>query len=158
MKMRKKDREIKDNDEILNIIKKCDVCTVAFFDEEYPYIVPLNFGVQLEKGEFILYFHGANAGKKLELIKNSNQVAFEMHCSTKLITGELACDFTMEYESVCGNGTIELTGKEEKNVALKALMKQYDTQKEYEFDEKMINAVAVLKLKVNEITGKHLKK
>lgn len=156
--MRRKDREITDNQEILSIIKNCEVCTIAFFDEEYPYVVPLNFGVQLENNQFTLYFHGANAGKKIELSKKNNHVSFEMHCSTKLISGERACDFTMEYESVCGNGTLEMIDDEEKLSALQSLMKQYDTQKEYKFDEKMVNAIAVLKLNVNEIAGKRLKK
>jgi nitroimidazol reductase NimA-like FMN-containing flavoprotein (pyridoxamine 5'-phosphate oxidase superfamily) len=156
--MRRKDREILDYEEILNIMKKCDACTVAFFDEKYPYIVPLNFGVQLENNKFILYFHGANAGKKVELREKNRHVSFEMHCSTKLLPGELACNFTMEYESVCGNGTLEMVDNEEKIAAFQVLMKQYDSQKEYEFDEKMVNAVAVMKLSVNEITGKRLKK
>lgn len=156
--MRRNDREITDFKEILSIMKKCDVCSVAFFDEEYPYIVPLNFGVMLENNKFVLYFHGANAGKKVELSKSNSHVSFEMHCSTKLIPGEKACNFTMEYESVCGNGTLEMVNNEEKFEALQTLMKQYDSQKEYEFDEKMVNAVAVMKLNVNEITGKQLKK
>ena len=86
--MRRKDREIKDLNDIMAIIKKCDVCNLAFFDEEYPYIVPLNFGVTLLDGTITLYFHGANAGKKLDLIKKNNKVGFEMDCSHKLILGE----------------------------------------------------------------------
>lgn len=43
--MRRKDREITDFNEIMKIIDKCDTCRLALIDEEYPYIVPLNFGV-----------------------------------------------------------------------------------------------------------------
>lgn len=46
--MRRKDREIKNPEEILAIMKQCDVCNIAFFDEEYPYVIPLNFGVEYE--------------------------------------------------------------------------------------------------------------
>lgn len=42
--MRRKDREITDFDEMIKIIEKCDTCRLALNDEEYPYIVPLNFG------------------------------------------------------------------------------------------------------------------
>jgi nitroimidazol reductase NimA-like FMN-containing flavoprotein (pyridoxamine 5'-phosphate oxidase superfamily) len=66
--MRRKDREVTDMNEIIEIIKKCDVCRLAFFDKEYPYIVPLNFGYSYDGAKLELYFHGANAGKKLELL------------------------------------------------------------------------------------------
>ena len=58
--MRRKDREITDKQAIYDIIKKCDVCRIAFFDETFPYIVPLNFGVTFENDTFSFYFHGAN--------------------------------------------------------------------------------------------------
>jgi len=62
--MRRKDREITQPEQIYEIIKKCDVCRIAFFDKDFPYIVPVNFGATFENGVFILYFHGADAGKK----------------------------------------------------------------------------------------------
>lgn len=54
--MRRKDREITDFNEIMNIINKCDVCRLALFDEDYPYIVPLNFGVDKEDDQFVFVF------------------------------------------------------------------------------------------------------
>ena len=156
--MRRKDREIKDLNDIMAIIEKCDVCNLAFFDEEYPYIVPLNFGVTLLDGTITLYFHGANAGKKLDLIEKNNKVGFEMDCSHRLILGEKACNSTMEYESVCGNGIVEILSESEKQEALIYLMKQYSGKEEHEFDKSSINAVSVFKLTVSEIHGKALKR
>lgn len=156
--MRRKDREITDLNEIVAIMKKCDVCSLAFFDEEYPYIVPLNFGVNLVEKKVTLYFHGANAGKKLELIKKNNKVAFEMSCSHKLLLGEKACDSTMEYESVCGNGIVKILNEIEKQEALIYLMKQYSDKENYEFDKNVVNAVAVFSLTVCKIHGKALKR
>ena len=46
--MRRKDREITDREEILAIIRKCDVCRIALNDGDYPYIVPLNFGLDVQ--------------------------------------------------------------------------------------------------------------
>lgn len=34
--MRRKGREITDFEEIIEIIKKCDVCRIALNDEDYP--------------------------------------------------------------------------------------------------------------------------
>lgn len=62
--MRRKDREITDVQEILNIIRKCDVCRIAMNDGDFPYIVPLNFGLDVQGEQVYLYFHGALEGKK----------------------------------------------------------------------------------------------
>ena len=48
--MRRSDREIKNRDEIIEVMKKCDVCRLAFNDEDYPYILPLNFGMEVQNG------------------------------------------------------------------------------------------------------------
>jgi nitroimidazol reductase NimA-like FMN-containing flavoprotein (pyridoxamine 5'-phosphate oxidase superfamily) len=156
--MRRKDREITEIKEITGIMDKCSVCRVALFDEDYPYIVPLNFGYRAEGGKITLYFHCANEGKKLELMRGCNKAAFEMDCPGRFIDGEKACDSTMEFESVCGNGILEAAGSDEKIPALELLMKQYSDKKEFEFDGKVLGAVTVLKLTVREITGKRLRK
>ena len=61
--MRRKDREITDKQDILEVMRKCDVCRIALHDGDYPYIVPLNFGLQVENDMPVLYFHGALEGK-----------------------------------------------------------------------------------------------
>jgi len=156
--MRRKDREITDMDSIIEIIRKCDTCRISLFDEEYPYIIPMNFGFDKSGDQLMLYFHGAHEGKKIDLIKKCNRASFEMDCAHKLITGEKACNYTMEYESVCGNGIIEILGPQDRAAALKHLMKQYSSKENFEFDSSELNAVTVLRLKVNSITGKRLKR
>jgi nitroimidazol reductase NimA-like FMN-containing flavoprotein (pyridoxamine 5'-phosphate oxidase superfamily) len=156
--MRRKDREISNMDEMLAIIKKCDVCRLALFDEEYPYIVPMNFGVAYDGKKIELFFHGANAGKKLSLIRNNSKVAFELDCSHNLITGEKACDYTMEFESICGDGEIEILSEDQKVRALTILMQQYANETTFEYNENYLKVVTVFKLNVHHITGKHLQK
>ena len=156
--MRRKDREITDISEILNIIKKCDTIRLAFFDDEYPYIIPMNFGISCEEDKISFYFHSASEGTKLDLLKKCNKVGFELDCEHKLIKGEKACDYTMEFESVCGNGTISIVSDEEKKLALDFIMKQYENKDSFNYDEKYINLVTILKLSVDNITGKRLKR
>ncbi len=156
--MRRRDREIKDLDEILAIMKRCDVCNVALYDEDFPYVIPLNFGVEYENGEFIMYFHSATAGKKLDLLRENNKVAFSMSCAHNLIVKDLACECTMEFDSVCGNGTMEILGEEDKLLALTSVMNQYLPGEEHTFDTRLFKVITVLKLTVNEIYGKRLKK
>jgi len=156
--MRRQDREVSDRKEIIEIMRKCDVCRIAFFDEEYPYILPLNFGGSYEGSDLELFFHGAKEGKKLSLIQNNPRVSFEMDCSHKLITGEKACNYTMEYESVCGNGEIVMLKDHDKVMALTHIMKQYSKGSTFEFGDNELKAITAFKLKVNQITGKRLTK
>lgn len=156
--MRKKNREITDPQEIFAVIQKCDVCRLAFFDEGCPYIVPLNFGASMEGGAFTLYFHGAREGKKMELLAQNPAVGFEMDTAHHLVTADTACGYTMEYESVCGGGVLEQVEGEEKMAALRALMEQYAPGKDLPFDEKIVAVTAVLRLRVQHVTGKRLKK
>jgi len=152
--MRRKDREITEYNEIFAIMKSCDVCRVAFFNEDYPYIVPLNFGATLCDEKFVLYFHGAREGLKLDLLRKNNKVAFEMDGKHELRLGEIACDATMAYESVCGNGIMRILEESEKKDALITIMNQYDPGRDHQFKEQHLAAVTVMELVVNEVSGK----
>jgi hypothetical protein len=154
--MQRKDREIKNIEDILQIMKKCDVCSLALFDEGYPYIVPINFGFSYDGKNIILYYHGANKGKKLSLIQKNNHASFEMNTSHKLITGDKACSYTMEYESVIGNGEIEILSENQKMEALNYIMKNYSNKEEFNFDARYLEVVCVYKLTAEKITGKKM--
>ena len=154
--MRRSDREITDFDEIVEIIKKCDVCRLALHDEEYPYILPLNFGMRIEDGKIVLYFHGANEGKKYALIEKNNKVSFEMDCGHRLVMDDERMSCTMEYESVIGQGIIEKVSDEQKYDALMVLMRQYH-QEDFPFNQNIMPQTTALKLTVNSYTAKHRK-
>ena len=152
--MRRSDKEVTELPEILTIMKKCAVCRVAFIDGDFPYIVPLNFGVEELDGKISLFFHSALQGKKLDLLNANNKVAFEMDCATKIYIGEIACDSNMAYKSVCGRGTITVLKKEEKSSALTKIMEQYQAGKAAVFDAERLEKTVVLKLAVSEVTAK----
>ena len=154
--MRRKDREVKEISEIMEIMKKCDSCSVAFFDEEYPYIVPMNFGFEYIAGVITLYFHSAKIGKKLDLLRKNGNVSFEMSCSHKLVAGESPCSYTMEYESVCGHGRMEILEQAHKIKALQLLMNQYVNEQSSNFDKSALENVVVMSLTVDELQGKRL--
>ena len=152
--MRRKDREIVDFQDIISVIEKCDVCRIALNDGDYPYIVPLNFGFEVNDGKVILYFHSAKEGKKLDLIKSDCRTSFEMDCGHRLVItrpGDGYC--TMEYESVMGRGKIEILPDEEKERALNILMNHY-RKESFNFSRAALPRTEVFKLTVEEITGK----
>lgn len=151
--MRRKDREITDFNEIINIIKKCDSCVIALNDDGYPYIVPMNFGMSIEDEQLYLYFHCANEGKKLDLIRKDNRATFEMDCEHNIILYEERMSCTMGYASVIGHGIFEFVDEEKKRDALKTLMRQYHSE-DFIFSTKLLPATTVLRLKVLDMTGK----
>lgn len=156
--MRRKDREITDLHQMEEIIRRCDVCRLAFFDEEYPYILPINFGFERVGEGFVFYFHSAKQGKKLDLIRRDSRVSFELDGAHQLIEGEKACDYSMEYESVIGSGRAEILEGAEKLHALKMIMRQYAGGREFEIKEPMAEAVAIFRVVSQTVTAKALKK
>lgn len=151
--MRRADREIKEFDEMIQVIEKCDVCRLALNDEEYPYILPLNFGMQIEGGKIVFYFHGAVEGKKYELMEKNPKASFEMDCAHRLVTSHEKGSCTMEYESVIGYGTLEFVPEDEKYDALCILMKHYHKE-DFAFNKAIIPKTVVFKLTVDNCTGK----
>lgn len=151
--MRRKDREIKNIDDIIKIIEKCDVCRLAFNDEPYPYILPLNFGIEVYDGKITLYFHGAAEGTKYDLLRKDNHVSFEMDCGHRLITGAQSCDYTMEYQSVIGQGQLEIISEKDKIKGLSIFMGHY-ADGECSFDPALLKVTKMMKLNVESVTGK----
>jgi len=76
--MRHSEREIKDKELIKAILDMCDVINIAFFDEEYPYNLPVNFGYEYSK-DLIFYCHHAPDGYKNHLIENHPKVCVVTH-------------------------------------------------------------------------------
>ncbi len=155
--MRRKDREITDFDEMVSVMRRCDVCRLAFQDGDVPYIVPLNFGMKVKEDSVTLYFHGALEGKKYEVMKNHPKAAFEMDCGHRIVLDDDKHSCTMEYESIIGSGAVSLLGGEEKYNALMHLMRQYHSE-DFPFNKDMIKVTNVFSLRVETMTGKRRKK
>lgn len=152
--MRRSDREIKDFDEILKVLEKCDVCRLAFNDGDYPYIVPMSFALEYDGSEASLYFHSANEGKKLELIAKDNRASFEADCSHGLVFDEEKGNCTTEYESVAGRGRITfITDEKEKMRVLKLLVSHY-RKEGFAFGEAAVPLTTVFRLHIESVTGK----
>ena len=79
-----------------------------------------------------------------------------MYATEELVLKEPACASTMLYESVCGTGrAFVVEGTEEKTEALTAIMRHYDkNKKEFEFGIKAVEKTTVIRLEVEEMTGK----
>jgi len=158
MTMRRADREVTDLPEILDIMKKCDVCRLALNgDDGVPYLVPLNFGMEEENGVVTLYFHSAPEGKKLELMEKDDRASFEMDTGHQLQYFRDRGYCTMAYESVTGKGRLSLLPEEEKKDALCKIMTHYHPEGEAPFNPAAIPRTVVWKLTVETMTAKRKK-
>lgn len=153
--MRRKDREIIDKNKIIQIIKSCDCCRIAFKEDEGTYILPLNFGFDETNNNIVFYFHSAKEGKKIDLLKEQSVVGFELDTKHELIRGELACEYSYKYQSVIGKGKINLVeDTNEKLHALNTIMMHYTSNPNMNYNSKMLDMVAIIKLEVIELSCK----
>lgn len=156
--MRRTDREITDGNKINKIIQSCHCCRLGLNDNGKVYIVPLNYGYSIEDNRRIFYFHGAKEGRKIDLITKNHYAGFELDTSYELVEGKSACEHTARYQSVIGCGIVTLIEeREEKKKALQAIMYQNTGNANWEFSDKMLEAVGTFKLEVEEISCKEHK-
>jgi len=153
--MRRKDREVHDREEILAILQKADVCRLAMSDNNIPYIVTLNFGLKV--GGDSLYFHCASVGKKLDILRKNNLVCFQADIEHEFFLHTIACGCSMKYKSVVGMGRIHFVREvSEKIEGLRAITKHYTDMKSSGFINELVEKTTVLRLDIEEITGKSL--
>lgn len=153
--MRRKDREITDINVIEAFIAKEQIIRIAFYDEGDIYIVPVNFGYINDNGNYSFYFHGAKAGRKYDLAKDSPNVGFEIDGCYELLEADVACDFSAKFQSIIGTGTLRLVEeRSEKIKGLNALMKQTTARPKWSYEDAMLNGVAVFKLDVEKMSCK----
>lgn len=159
--MRRKDREVTDSVKIEDIIKRCTCCRIGFHDEGDVYIVPLNFGYEVKDNTYVFYFHGANEGRKIDLIRKSPNVGFEMDTDFAVYAtdeADTACNYTARFQSIIGNGIVSMVSEiEEKRRGLSLIMEHNTGEQEWKYDEKMVNAVAVFKLEITKLSCKEHK-
>ena len=150
----RREREVTDMNAILEILDKSMIVHIAMIDGDEPYLVPMNYGYTMEDGKLTLYVHGATEGRKIDVIKTNPKVFIEMDCDIAPIEGKLACQYGTSYSSIMGTGTaVILEDPEEKMKALSILMKT-QTGKDFEFNERLVSIVSVIRIDVAEYTAK----
>lgn len=152
--MRRKDREIIDEQEIKEILEKAQIGHLALCDGDQPYVIPMNYGCKWEN-PLKIYFHCGTEGRKLDILKKNNKVCFEVDVDNEFIMGKLACSCSFNYRSIIAFGTIKImTSREEIVHGLNIIMKQYTGKNDFEYSETALKITTVLEMTVHEITGK----
>ena len=154
LKMRRAEKQIKDKEMISKILAMCPACTLAIYDEPYPYAVPLNYGFTWED-KLVIYLHMASEGHKISLLKRNPYVSCNMYSFVDRSHAEKYRGEQQDYRSVTVFGKVEIiTGEqpEEFLTGMNAIQKQYGR---YIFeDAPVIPNMYVVKLVADAVTAK----
>lgn len=148
--MRRKDREITAPEEIEAILDAAPVCRLALSDGTEPYVIPLCF----VKDGGALYLHCALEGKKIDILRRNPRCCVEVDSTEGPLTDDNPCSWEMRYKSVICTGTASfVTEKAEKQWVLTGILKHYGGE-EHVFSEKELGRVCVIRIDIDEMTGK----
>lgn len=153
--MRRSERQVSDPSQIQAILSQCKVLRLAMIDGARPYVVPLNYGYQMQGDCATFYFHCARQGRKLDLLRRNPNVCVELDCGHKLTSGgDVACRYGYCYQCVIAEGTaMELTDPVQKIEALEILMR-CQTERDFTITEAQAETVSVWRIDVTQLSAK----
>jgi nitroimidazol reductase NimA-like FMN-containing flavoprotein (pyridoxamine 5'-phosphate oxidase superfamily) len=109
---RRGDLEVKDVGAIKYFLQNETFGHLGLVDNNKPYVVPLNYGLKWDENMKypIFLFHGANTGRKLDLIKANPNVCFSVSRNNGFVypKGDLSSTAGLKYQSVIAEGTVKL--------------------------------------------------
>jgi len=143
---------IENREEIDKIICTCKTCYLAMSDNDFPYVLPMNFA--LEGNSVIL--HSAQSGRMWETLKKNKNV-----CINWIIGEDLAwqdvkvgCSYRVKSKSVLVEGKVEFVDDfDEKTRCLQLLMSQY-SDREFKFSKPAVENVGIIKVAIEKISAK----
>ncbi len=148
-----RNRKIVKTEELHEIIRKCDSCSLSMIDlEGRPYVVPMNFGLKDNE----LYFHSDPKGLKIDILKQNPEVcvAFSTDHLLRWQNEKVACSYSMRYRSVLIRGKVEfVSGFDQKKEGMDIIMRQY-TENEYRYSDPAINNICIFKVVIDTIEGR----
>jgi nitroimidazol reductase NimA-like FMN-containing flavoprotein (pyridoxamine 5'-phosphate oxidase superfamily) len=149
--MRRKDKEITDMAEIREIMEKARFCRIAMCNDNKPYVINVNFGIE----DDIIYVHSAPEGKKIDILKENSNVCIEMDIDSEIVVTKRPCASTTKFRSVIAFGKASfIKDIENKKDALNIILKHYSDDGPFEFRERQLNRMLIIKIELDEITGK----
>ena len=153
--MTKRELQITDENQIRHILDEAKVLHLGLAVDNEPYVVPMNYGYTMENGKLVLYLHSAVRGKKIDMVRANSRVFFEMDCDWRPFEGEKPCQYGLVYSSVMGRGTASIVEDTAEKIKAMALLMKTQTQKDFEFNDRLVSIVAVIRIDVEEYTAKH---
>jgi len=151
--MRRKDREVTDQNEILDILQRCNTIRVGIADANHPYVVPVSFGLEIVDGNFFVYFHCAQQGFKLDLLKKNSSVCIEGDIFYKVEPTEQG--ITTRYESIIGFRKCTFLSDDKEIIRCLRLITEHYGYPDYPLERcKGLANLFIGKIAIDTITGK----
>ena len=83
-----------------------------------------------------------------------HKVCFEVDSGSEVIASSIACNWTSRYRSVIGYGTaVIVEDPDEKREALDLIMSHHSNDS-FEYDDKAVAGVTILRIDIESMTGK----
>ncbi|WP_369345654.1 pyridoxamine 5'-phosphate oxidase family protein [Caldalkalibacillus mannanilyticus] len=115
-------RECQDQEKIHNFLSQAKTGFLGLSTKDQPYVVPLNFILW----ENSIYFHGANEGRKVEMIKENNNACFTVSEEYGTLVSPIPAHTDTAYMSTMIFGKIEsITDIEEATQAMQKMLDKY---------------------------------
>ena len=153
--MTKRELQVTDPQQIQAILDTAKVLHLGLCVDNEPYVVPMNYGYIMEGGKLVLYLHCATQGKKLDMIRANPRVFFELDCGRMPFEGDKPCQYGLVYSSVMGRGTARILEDTEEKIRAMTLLMKTQTGKDFDFTDRLVSIVSVIRIDVAEYTAKH---
>ncbi len=151
--MRREEKQITQQDELMDIIDDNKVFSLAMCRDNDPYLVSMNYGYDITKNCF--YFHSAEEGKKIDYLENNPKIWGEIREDHGYLIGE--CDHA--YRTLHFEGEVEFIDDiEKKKRALNVMINHIEPDPEpikKRFIEKGdLDEVKIGKVNIKNMWGK----
>jgi nitroimidazol reductase NimA-like FMN-containing flavoprotein (pyridoxamine 5'-phosphate oxidase superfamily) len=154
--MLKEEREIKNKNRIEEILNKGKYVTISMCRRDEPYIITLSYG--FDDTQNALYFHSANLGLKLDILKENSNVCATIIEDLGYMNG--MCSHKYRSVVIWGDMTIIKELNEKKHgfdVLLNHLEENPNKMKKRFFkNEKSYDDACIMRLDIKKVTGKAL--
>ena len=143
---------IENREDIDAVIRSCKTCWLAMSENNFPYVLPMNFALD---GDSVI-LHSAQSGRMWETLKNNPRVCINWIVGEELAwqDAKVGCSYRVKSKSVLVEGKVEFIDDfDEKNRCLLLLMAQY-SDREFKFSRPAVENVGILKVKIEKITAK----
>jgi nitroimidazol reductase NimA-like FMN-containing flavoprotein (pyridoxamine 5'-phosphate oxidase superfamily) len=152
--MYKKEREIKDKEELIEILKQGKYAVMSMCRNNEPYAVTLSYGYDKDKNS--LYFHTAAKGLKIDFIKQNPRVCATIINDKGYVMNE--CDH--KFRSIVFWGEMYVVqDSEEKKHGMEILLNHLEDnprelKEKFLKNDETFKKTTLLRLDIKKLTGK----
>lgn len=144
---------IDDIHQLKEMLNHYETIHIALQDGDYPYIVPMNYGIGEQESPIVLYIYTPREGKMADLMKKNPHVGIQAETLYEYFFDHhktLSCS----YSSITGQGLIENLPHEDYDRAMKSLLIHYGYET-YPYNKDYLENCIMYKITIQKMTGKN---